>query len=330
LLAERDAIADCLAGSGIEVIALKGAHLLTLYPTTGARPVGDLDLLVRRTDLQPTIAILQGEGFGPRDVPPIERILARGKMPDLRRPDGLPVDLHWRIKGGGEQAAKAIDAVWERSRPLPQGFARGLDPVDALAYTVLHLGASHAFGTRNGLAGLADIAVLLDAGVDADQAVNRAVRWGLRRAALIAMLLARDLMGARVPQAAIERLQVDGWEEAAHLAVRRLLHPHAMRSLFITPRPTLVPPPGASGLMTREGRNPARLARYLKRAALPPAEDLALEFRGVGNAMAVAYPLHWAQLAVAHLGIARLLIHRRGLASRRAEDRRLRTWIRAA
>ena len=55
-----------LGGAGIDVIVLKGAYLAqAIYKDLALRPMADVDLLVRKADLERTEAILAAMGYVP-------------------------------------------------------------------------------------------------------------------------------------------------------------------------------------------------------------------------------------------------------------------------
>ncbi|MCB9679293.1 MAG: nucleotidyltransferase family protein [Alphaproteobacteria bacterium] len=329
LVAEREHLGALLADAGVSCVVLKGAALIEEYESAGARPVGDIDLLVRPGDLDTALHVLECAGYAPHGLR-AETLVASGASPVLRRPGGLPVDLHWHVKGAGGRATAALDELWSRARPLSGGRCLTLDTADLLVYTSLHLARGHGFATRNGIAGLVDVALLVEHGADLDAAAERAGRWGLQAALFLTLRLAADLLGAPVTAPILDRLEVPGWQRQAGTAAWALLEVNAMRGLMLELRPTLNPPPPASGILG-EKRSLGRLARYVGAAAFPPREDLALEFRGLGGSASslLAYPLHWGQLGVMHAGLLRrpLAGRRFSEAARRTED--LQSWLSA-
>jgi hypothetical protein len=100
LLARID---DCARGAGIAVVALKGAALqMAGVYAAGERPMADVDLLVRPTDVEAAVAVLlaldyrdagttwKHRGFDPADG---ERRAALGEHAD----NPIKIDLHHRI-----------------------------------------------------------------------------------------------------------------------------------------------------------------------------------------------------------------------------------------
>ncbi|MBK5256352.1 MAG: nucleotidyltransferase family protein [Vicinamibacteria bacterium] len=100
-----------LKRAGIDVLLLKGAALVAAhYPDPGLRPMVDLDVLVRPTDVERTIAALAGRGYEPAvSVDQTARAFAHSAP--FAREGAVPIDLHWRsVEGDAED-----EAFWERA-----------------------------------------------------------------------------------------------------------------------------------------------------------------------------------------------------------------------
>jgi hypothetical protein len=181
-----------LRGAGVEPILAKGWAAARLYPEPGLRPYGDIDLYVRRAELDAARAALRA---------------ARGSP--------LPVDLH----GGFEDMAPAEeDGVFARSRTVGVGetAVRIAAPEDHLRIIVLH-------ALRHGLARavwLCDVASGLETfPADGDGAL--VLGRDPRRAAAMraALALAHRLLGAALPAFAAEEVgrKLPSWVEASVL-----------------------------------------------------------------------------------------------------------------
>jgi hypothetical protein len=304
VLAQVREATDALAEAGIAPLVLKGAHLARLYAQPGARTMGDVDLLVRRPALDAARAVLLGLGYR-CDAPSVE--VAHHLAP-FRRADGVPIELHGSLGEGADEPGWQA-GVWERAGPLPGERGLAMEPVDALLFACRHLAVHHGFSTTNALAGLADVALLAEQGVDWDALAARAAQWELAPGAFLCLVLARDLLGAPVPEGLLARLEVPGWEPALASALWTMLHVGglgATRDLLLPARATLNPPPPASSVL---GPAPVTAAiRWLRQAALPPVDDVALEYRRLRSRpwCYLAYPLHWSRLAYTHAGLVRL------------------------
>jgi hypothetical protein len=218
-----------LVVAGVPVVALKGAALIgDAYPEHRVRPLGDVDLLVPRRDVDRALRLLADEGWRDPEARRPMRLVARHAV-NLGGPmDGPSIDVHWR--------PLAVTPHRLLRQPWP---ARDLEPLPArhpLADTgllrprparLLVLLTAHGLEWNNPSAHwLADVTQLLLAHPDldgdevarvaAEDRLNLQVREGLR--------LARDLLGAPVPfplrtldprSAAAERDERGRWEARA-------------------------------------------------------------------------------------------------------------------
>jgi hypothetical protein len=116
LAAELAAILRALAAAGVACVPLRGAALAErLYDDACARPAGDIDLLVRRADLDAVEATLRARGFRAIDRRPG---FARefSYTLELAR-DGIVVEPHWTLAYPPFADALDMARVWARCRP---------------------------------------------------------------------------------------------------------------------------------------------------------------------------------------------------------------------
>jgi hypothetical protein len=131
-----------LSSAGIETMALKGAALLAAgYCDPGARPMGDIDLLVRPRDVRTAVRALEAEGWsaGTAGGKRLPRTLSTFHAMPLRHPGRREVDLHWFAIA--ECRSPGIDdAFWAASQPVTvEGAAtRALAPADQLLHVLAH------------------------------------------------------------------------------------------------------------------------------------------------------------------------------------------------
>jgi hypothetical protein len=115
-----------LAARGVAAIVVKGGALArTVYPELAARPMGDVDLLVRVPDVRLAIEVLRWRGMRPTH-PLTERRIPLIHSLGFVAPTGRQVDLHWHAV---EEDCRpgADDEFWRRAVPLD------VDGVPALA-----------------------------------------------------------------------------------------------------------------------------------------------------------------------------------------------------
>lgn len=140
---ELGAILRSAAERGIPCAPLRGLALAErLYGDIGARPIGDLDVLVRRGDLSRLVALLADLGFDEVDR---RHGFARAFSYTLelvkQGHGGVIVEPHWTLAYPPFVDAITMDEVWAQCRP---GRAVGVDTLllgsmDVLLNLCLHL-----------------------------------------------------------------------------------------------------------------------------------------------------------------------------------------------
>jgi len=181
LHAVSELLAACNA-KGIPVILLKGAALATrVYKDPGLRPMGDVDILVRRQDIPEVHAILAKRGYG---NPPDQDMMAANHVPPCTSPGKPTIEIHFTILG--EAQANSIDTGELFGRAVPVALfgvgAMALAPEDELLHLCEHAGAHHVFD--NGIRSIVDISRLYEKFRDCfdwEAAWARAGEWGIRR-----------------------------------------------------------------------------------------------------------------------------------------------------
>lgn len=248
LIVVRPAI-ERLLDAGVPLAALKGVALIgDAYPQHRLRPIGDVDLLVPRSQVSRALRVLANEGWSdPESDRPMRRV-ARHAVNLGGAHGGASIDLHWR------PLVATPHRIWRQ--PWPH---RELEPLPAehpladtglqrpTAARLLVLVTAHGLEWNNPSSHwLADVTQLLLAHPDLDghevarvaaqDRLSLQVREGLR--------MARDLLGAPVPfplrlldppSPAAERDERGRWEARAQAraltdrpgllaALRRFVH----------------------------------------------------------------------------------------------------------
>jgi len=86
-----------LSKSGIRTLILKGAPLaLAYYQNVALRPMDDVDIAVRRSDVWKALHTLSEIGFSPSQEISDSTLQYRHSI-DLRTADGRQIDLHWDV-----------------------------------------------------------------------------------------------------------------------------------------------------------------------------------------------------------------------------------------
>jgi hypothetical protein len=211
LAAYRD-LSRILSGAGLEHVPLKGIRFLEeLYPDPGTRPLVDLDVLVRKADVDAADAVLRSAGYGGEEGGLWERQRRfhqhhRYAMPG---PGGMRLELHWRVSSALGLRSDP-DRAWDGARPAAGGPAgsleRELEPAERLHSLLLH-GATHGYGVA--LKWILDLRLLLERAPDGSLGpalAGLARRSGSAGACGYLLLLVRELAGSRAAAALLEGL----------------------------------------------------------------------------------------------------------------------------
>jgi hypothetical protein len=257
----------------VEVLPLKGVYLgHRVYPSPALRDLGDVDLLVRRSDLASADAELRRLGYDPvHDA----CMLAEGRGDLLNavlyhREDSLPVHLHWGLSNASlPHFMYRIDAdeVWRESRG---GGMWG----PHLLLTLCEHALKHSFRALIHLTDVEIVSRTVDWGAVADTAR----RWGLERPVHYALALLRDLMGVDSP--GLERLGARplGWAGRMFLQAARRRRWDGLSALGLL---SMAPGPGGK-------------ARFLKETLIPRTSALeGLRTRSPWGRLGRAVSLAW-------------------------------------
>jgi hypothetical protein len=297
---------------GVPVIVLKGmAIATTLYGDPALRPMVDIDLLVRGSDAARARDVLRAVGLRIPErwqVRPATGPAAKDEDEKPWERPGTPilVELHDRLEWTRAPFAYDIDAAWARSvtaRLGPDLDARVLGPADTLLHLSMHLSSYHGF--EHGLRDLLDVTLLVErhafdwTALAADWARQGTAGW-MR----LTLVLARDLLGAPVPDALVAALpRPDATDAALALALERLWS--APLDQVPPALVTVLDSGGAEHALAR--LNPVR-----------PDDGLGAVLRRVVVDVKTRVPRYVAALTGGHLGPRSI---RRAVALRRAQRR---------
>ncbi len=146
------ALAEALEDEGIPMLSVKGPALSQdLYGDPSLRAFGDLDIVVRRADVDDARRVLLANGF--RDALRFnDRIIGRARWESEISLVGIrgepEVDLHWQLMVGSSPRTIQTDRLLTGARDLPLlgGSVRAPGAADQLLLSVLH-SARHRWQT---------------------------------------------------------------------------------------------------------------------------------------------------------------------------------------
>jgi GNAT superfamily N-acetyltransferase len=201
------------AEEGLDVIVLKGAFLAdVVYRNRALRWMSDADLLVHRYDLARATSLLVAEGWRQPMGGTSARVTTVGHQLPTFALGGARLDVHWNIEDEQGPFCIDIDGVWDRAQRVSiAGISvLGLAPEDLLLHLCLHTCYSHGWlQFAGGLRHLSDIAATTrhyEKRLDWEEFALRAGSWRGSRCAWLALVLAKELLGAAVPAATLDRL----------------------------------------------------------------------------------------------------------------------------
>jgi len=204
-----------LQEKNIAVIVLKGAYLAeAVYDNIGLRRMSDVDLLVKKNDLQRVEQELFALGFMPEDR---NRVIAQINYHfAYRQPgNGLRLEIHWAIVPSSSLFQIDVDGLWSRSQPviLAQAGAQALSPEDLLLHLCQHT-AKHSYDMQlRMLCDIGEVVRCYGAQLDWQEISARSRQWGVLRAVYVILRLARELLDAAVPAEWLASIRPDDFDE---------------------------------------------------------------------------------------------------------------------
>ena len=195
----------------INLILLKGIYLAdAVYGNLGLREMNDIDLLARPADLARIADILAGMGYAsPQPICPEITVKTSHHLPRMIKEGFAAFEIHWNLVSPEESCRIDPDELWERSVPTQKAGcpALALAPEDLLLHLCLHTSYQHQFAF--GLRPFCDIAATIGhfgAALDWQAVLDQTCCREWQRGVYLALRLARDLVGAAVPDAVLARL----------------------------------------------------------------------------------------------------------------------------
>jgi hypothetical protein len=204
--------------AGVPMIPAKGPLLaMCVYGTLEVRPFNDLDLLVSEPDVPRARELLLARGY-----------VAGWSDSDWERkfehPDrGIAIDLHHRIAPRHFPAPASFKAMWHDRRPVPclNTTVLGMAPEHLLLWLSVDL-ARDCLHRKPRMLQVCDVAELIRAHprLDCERVGALARAAGGGRILLVALQLARSLLGVEPPRGSLEALRADRVVHALAARVR--------------------------------------------------------------------------------------------------------------
>ena len=266
-----DEVLRTLSDAHLSCLVVKGAALgRTVYPDPALRPAGDIDLLLRESDLGPAADALRAAGWRWKE-PPID--FGRHHLSPLEHQSGLTVELHRRLFSAYYELP--VEALFDRSRTCTLGDVPSLtlSPEDTLVHVCGHAARCR---TRTSLRWVADaLFVVQTHKIDWDMFLDTTCRGRLALPLAIMITYLAEDIEAPVPPFVLHRL----WDEASRTDV--MGREAARLAAGAKPRLRL------QDVVAAPERWPATIARVRERM-FPPASEIRLS-HGVDDRHASGY-----------------------------------------
>jgi hypothetical protein len=193
---------DALNTPGIAAAFFKGPALAwDVYPHPALRPSGDLDILIRRSDLARAVDALRVLGFNPVFEGPLSLLDPYRQIELVRGP--VTVELHWALMPAGHPFSadpapflSHLSAVSVAGRLVPS-----LAPEVLLPYLCAHA-SKHGWDSFKWVR---DVALLAARPLDWSRVWDLARRERCTRSLSVGLTLARELTDAEFPPEAAPR-----------------------------------------------------------------------------------------------------------------------------
>ena len=258
-------VLDFLQPMNIEILPYKGVVLSqAVYGDVASRQSGDIDVLVRTSDLPRIKAAIRELGYTPHEIG-FERIerayVASGYEYTFDHPAAPNLlELQWAMQPSFYSIDFDMDAVFERA--VTAGVAgrsmKTLSPEDLLLMLSVHA-AKHVWGRLIWLCDIAQIATRQN--LDWNWIESQAKALGIERILGVSFLLAKSLLQAAIPPSWRSRLLADD-------AVKSLAD--EIRDLMVRSTPYNVESVSYFGLMMRLRERRVDRLRFLRRLIFTP------------------------------------------------------------
>ncbi len=206
---------DLFQGNGISVIPYKGPTLTVYaYGDIGLRQFGDLDFIIRREDVLRAKQLLLSEGYTPEySLPPDQEAAylaseCEYNFFDHRRK--ILIELHWDIVQKYFSCHFDVNKLWEdlKSVSLLGREVTTVSPEQLFLILCLHHGGKHQWESLGWICDTAQL-VSYHRELDWDKILDQAFRSGVERILFLGLYLAKDMLGADIPNGINRRLMND-------------------------------------------------------------------------------------------------------------------------
>lgn len=202
--------------ANINIIVLKGASLAqSIYSDIALRPMGDVDLLIRKKDSNKAKKLLFGKGYELKSIPRYSKHFIRGytfQLPGLRqRSLGFYLDLHWDFIVN--VSANDIIEIWKgaMTKKVENITISQMLLEDLLLYICWH-SAKHFFARLIWLCDISQIIRVYRGRINWQSLIEKTERWGIKKFTYYSLHTAEELFGGGVPRPILSKLRPGSFE----------------------------------------------------------------------------------------------------------------------
>jgi len=232
-LQERDNLAVIFKKAGIPVMALKGIYLLeNVYKDIGARPMSDIDIMIKKEDILNAHDALLKAGYKTSIAPEkIEVLLKQAKSNYINslcyiknRDMRLCLNVHWHICNSSlpiyVNSNIYIDIIWNEARMEKDMFV--MAPHHLLMYIAEHA-FRHCFDSNIKLQDIAEVTRRFKDELDWNKFITDSVNFGLNRQVYYSLYLACKKTAAQVPDSVLNALKPEKTGIAERVFIKSVL-----------------------------------------------------------------------------------------------------------
>jgi hypothetical protein len=214
MTAELVRILALFESSGIPALSFKGPLLAeSIYEDLALREFDDLDILVPESKVAEAESLLRTEGYLATSEVPQERSVSYRRMQHeiaYRHPrKSIFIDLHWKMAPVFFQFSMDMQRLWTRTEwtSLAGSRVRSLSKEDTLLILCAH-GSRHFWEKLEWVGGVAGV-ISAHPGMNWGYVLELARDLRSERVLLLGLLMAANLFGAEIPDAAWQRIRKD-------------------------------------------------------------------------------------------------------------------------
>ena len=284
---ELGKVLKALNAADITVIVLKGACLAeAVYGNIALRSMSDVDLLVKKCDLEQTTLALKLCGYEANYDFQVDKEVAvnlHHHLPPLEGPTKLQFEIHWTIFDytyfeARDEDEEEVVKMWQRARPLiiEEMPCLMLAPEDLFLHLCIHISRQHVFDMRlRHLLDLRKVCERYGNALDWEVIYQRACHWRVDRAVTLTVLLAERLIGMAMPESVkrtwkteapdpdvLQWIEEKTLAESTHLKLPRFVARNSLRERAGTLWKQFFPPPAVLARRYCLGLNPSGMKIY--------------------------------------------------------------------